>query len=89
VTLSVYMDLTTSLPQPHNNFIEEDDTVLDEEQHFVGTSLGIDFLFRDIDFSRILIFGSGIKVTIFYFHSNPCDVTPHKTFATLSVNILI
>ncbi|KEH23222.1 hypothetical protein MTR_7g069535 [Medicago truncatula] len=30
-----------------NNFIEEDDPVLDEEQHFVETSL------------RILVFGSG------------------------------
>ena len=28
--------VTTSLPQPHNNFIEEDDSLFNEEQHFVG-----------------------------------------------------
>jgi len=36
--------------QPQYNFIEEDDSVLDEGQHFVGMSL------------RILIFGSRILI---------------------------
>jgi len=44
------MGLTASLPQPQNNFIKEDDQVLDEEQHSVGMSFGI------------LIFGSGILI---------------------------
>ncbi|KEH21468.1 phosphoenolpyruvate phosphomutase [Medicago truncatula] len=42
-----------NLPQPHNNFIEEDDPVLDEEQHFVGTSLWI-FVEVSMDVSRLL-----------------------------------
>jgi hypothetical protein len=37
-------------PATHNNFIEEDGPVLDEEQHFVGTSL------------VILIFSLGILI---------------------------
>ena len=50
LTDSKLRDLTTSLSKPQNNFIEEDDPVLDEKQHFVEMSLGI------------LIFGSGILI---------------------------
>jgi len=56
-------DLTSSLPQPYNIFIEEDDPILDEDQHFVEMSLGI------------LIFDLGTKVIIFYYHFSPCDTS--------------
>lgn len=63
-------DLKTSLPQPQNNFVEEYDSVLDKEQHFVWTSLTI-LIFG----LWILIFGSGTKVVIFNFHFSQCDTS--------------
>jgi len=80
VTVSVYCQdlidtkyaysVRSKLSIPHNNFIEEDDLVLDEEQHFVGTGLTI-LIFG----LGILIFGSGTKVAILYFHFSPRDTS--------------
>jgi len=48
-----------------------------EKSHILGyiffRDLGMTF--RDLRFKLgILIFGSGTKVTIFYFYFNPCDI---------------
>ena len=60
-------DLTSSLSQLQNNFIKEDDPIFDEDT-LLGRVWGYWF-------SGILIFGSGTKVTIFYFHFSPCDTS--------------